>query len=101
MVKRNLTKDPPRLYSAGQEVLVKLQSKKWNKVKGKGVSVPPSSLGKVVDVRPATNKYKVQVYVDGTCMEEWVSVSKITSLTRAEEKLRETNGKLHILIDNF
>ena len=41
MVKRNLTKDPPRLYSAGQEVLVKLQSKKWNKVKGKGVSVPP------------------------------------------------------------
>ena len=55
----------------------------------------------MVDVRPATNKYKVQVYVDGTCMEEWVSVSKITSLTRAEEKLRETNGKLHILIDNF
>ncbi len=63
MIERHSVKNPPSIYTVGEEVLVKFTSKKWNKVRGKGISVPPSTVGKVVDVRPATNKYKVLVSV--------------------------------------
>ena len=89
MVTKHAAKNPPCVYSTGEEVLVKLKSKKWNKVKGKGLAVPPSYKCKVLDSRPSTHQYKVLVHVDGQDKEEWVSVAQISSLTRAEDKLRE------------
>ena len=92
MVSRHATKNPPCVYSVGEEVLVKMKSKKWNKVKGKGLSVPPSSVGRVLETRPTTNQYKVVLRVDGQDKVEWISVSQISSLTRAEDKQRERTG---------
>ena len=54
---RQALKEPPSVYKAGDNVLVQFQSKKWNKVKGKGVTVIPSYLGQVVDSNLKTNKY--------------------------------------------
>ena len=89
MIERHSAKNPPSIYTVGEEVLVKLTSKKWNKVRGKGISLPPSTVGKVVEVRPATNKYKVLVSVEDKTKAEWVCVSSLTSLTRADDKMRE------------
>ena len=89
MIERHSVKNPPSIYTVGEDVLVKFTSKKWNKVRGKGISVPPSTVGKVVDVRPATNKYKVLVSVENQTKAEWVCVSSLSSLTRADDKMRE------------
>ncbi len=60
---------------------MKFTSKKWDKVRGKGISVPPSTVGKVVDC----NKH-----VQSACecrkqtkqtKAEWVCVLSLSSLT--------------------
>ena len=75
---------------------MKLDSAKWNKVKGKGVSVPPSTVAKIVETKG--NKYKVSLYLDDKERQEWIDVSKITSLTRAADKLRDkSEGGIPVL----
>ena len=59
-IARQALKESLSVYKAGDNVLVQFQSKKWNKVKGKGVTVIPSYLGQVVDSNLKTNKYKVK-----------------------------------------
>ena len=54
MIQRYASKNPPHIYSCGEDVLVKVDSRKWNKVKGKGISLPSSAIGKVIDVRPTS-----------------------------------------------
>ena len=96
MVRKHAAKHPPSVYRTGEDVLVKLDSAKWNKVKGKGVSVPPSTVAKIVETKGG--KYKVSLCVDDKERQEWVDVSKITSLTRATDKLRD---KVEGDIDNI
>ena len=91
MVQRQMAKEPPSIYKVGESVLVQFDSKKWNKVKGKGVAVNPSCPGKVLACNLELNKYKIETHVDGKEVEEWMNVSKISSLTRAQEKMREKN----------
>ena len=62
-------------------MLVQIENKKCNKVKGKGVSVQLSDKGIVVDTNIPINKYKVKVEVEGKEIEEWLSVSKMSSIT--------------------
>ena len=96
MVKKHAAKNPPSVYRAGENVLVKLDSAKWNKVKGKGVSVPPSTVAKIVETKG--NKYKVSLCLDDKERQEWIDVSKITSLTRAADKLRDkSEGGIPVL----
>ena len=64
-VRRHATKHPPSLYKVGETVLVQFQSKKWNKVKGKGVSVPKSTTATITKVNHKLNKYKVKADIDG------------------------------------
>ncbi len=58
--------------------------------------MPPSMVGKLLQVKSG-NKYKVRVNegasVNDKVREEWVDVSKITSQTRADEKLLERKLK--------
>ena len=63
------------LYKIGDEVLVQIENKKCNTVKGKGVSVQLSHTGIVVDTNIHINKYKVKVDAEGKEVEEWLSVS--------------------------
>ena len=90
-IDRHAAKVPPAVYKVGDEVLVQAANKKWNKVKAKGVTVPRSYTGKVLEVNMKINKYKVSVDIDGTNEEQWVEVSKITSVTRGQEKKRVKN----------
>lgn len=90
-VDRHAANNPPSMYSVGDKVLIQVDNKKSNKMKGKGISVKPCHPGIVVDCNTAINKYKVKADVEGKEFQEWVSVSKISSVTRAEESRRERN----------
>ena len=90
-VEKQASKEPPSLYEVGDEVLVQVENKKSNKVKGKGVTVPRCYTGKVVGCNTKINKYKVSTVVDSKELIQWYSVSKITSVTRAQEKIRQKN----------
>lgn len=90
-IARQSLKEAPSKYKVGDEVLVQFESKKCNKVKGKGVAVIPSFSGKVVDCNLELNKYKVMSEVDGKEVSEWISVSRMSSTTRAEEITRDKN----------
>ena len=80
---------------------MKIKSKKWNKVKGKGLSVPPSSICTVLETQPTTNQYKVEMRVNKQDKVEWVSVSEISSLTRVEEKLREKSETVQGILQTW
>ena len=81
-IERHTSKFPHSVYAIRVRVLVKT-NKKWNKVKGKGVTTKQSSKATVVAVNPAYNKYKVEV--DNIPTKIWVSVCSTTSLTRQKE----------------
>ena len=91
MVERQRVKDPPSMYNVGERVLLLVESKKWNKVRGKGVAVNPSCEAEVLACNIKLDKYKVKCTIDGKEVSQWVHVSKILSLTRAEENMREKN----------
>lgn len=97
-VTKHAAKESPTLYKVGDEVLVQVDSKKCNKVKGKGVTKPWCYTGKVVDCKTKINKYKVSTMVDSKEIVEWFSVTKLTSVTREQEKQRDknTNGKCSV-----
>lgn len=91
-IKIHSAKNPPTLFDLGDEVLVQLDNKKANKVKGKGVSVQSSVPCPVTEWKPDLNKYKVKVVdVQDKQCEQWVSVNKMTSMTRGDKKSRKKN----------
>lgn len=85
-IKRHRSKLPHSVYAIGDRVLVKVNKKKWNRVKGKGVGTKQSTLATVVATNAAYNRYKVQM--DNSVNPCWVSVSALTSLTREQERKR-------------
>ena len=92
MVIKHASKNPPSVYQIGDEVLVQYnKNKACNKITGKGVSAPQSYKGEVTECKIKTNRYKLSIEVDGKCVSEWFSVSKMSSVTRAEEKKRKKN----------
>ena len=96
MIRRHGSQLPHSMYAIGDEVLVKTHKKKWNKIKGKGITTKRSSKGVVVAANVAFNKYKVKL--DNSPNEMWVSVNSLTSLTRKKEKNREkVSGMLSLL----
>ena len=99
MVKKNLSSNPPSKYKIGDKVLVRVtKNKKSNKVKGKGVSFPTSYEGTVKATNPGIQKYKVQHEISGQIQEEWVSVSLLSSITRADENAREKSCKFSVFL---
>lgn len=89
-IKRQASKEAPSVYKCGDKVLVKYERKK-GKIKAKGVGVVSSYQGEIVDCKVDTNRYKVKADVDGKEVVEWMCVSRLSSLTRAEEKARDKN----------
>ena len=90
MVKKRLSRHPPSVYDVEETVLVKVvKSKNCNKIKGKGVSVPSSYEGVIIDRSLDIGKYKVRFKINEIECEEWVTVNCISSITRADEKERK------------
>ncbi len=89
MVKKKFSKHLPSTHSIGDCVLMKApaKNKSSNRVKGKGVTLQTAYQCSILDSKPNIHKYKVRnekerrIYT----VEEWVPVSSISSLSRAEE----------------
>ncbi|XP_064387332.1 uncharacterized protein LOC135335713 isoform X2 [Halichondria panicea] len=91
MVKKKLSKNPPSTYNIGDCVLMKApaKNKSSNKVKRKGVTLQTAYQCSILDSKPNIHKYKVLYEKAGSTIEEWVPVSSISSLTRAEKNKRQ------------
>ena len=98
MVKHYGSKYPPALYSVGSVVLVKRFTSKSRKNAGTKSASKASQIveGTITDKNESHSTYKIRYSLSGREIEDWFSVSDITSLTVAEEKKKHTSNKMKV-----